>query len=184
MAVTANQVCRIEGCDTLAKKRGLCFRHGAYPTCKVNGCITGVPGSRFKRCIRYGNGTKTPCPVSGCAQAAPPTLETRVSAAIMAAVQCAARQAAATTWSAGASLKACAGSTAGFDYCGRKECWYPCNHEEVNHRQLVIPQSIYSGVLQGIYTIYSRFYGILVCIYIYSMFSLMMMMTVILECND
>ena len=55
--------CKVEGCDTAVEKIGLCGKHGAYGTCKFDGCTTNARAG-FEHCTIHGGGKKKkPCAV-------------------------------------------------------------------------------------------------------------------------
>ena len=63
------------GCNSNAKMRGLCKRHGAHGECRLNDCSTNAVGRGL--CAKHGGRKTAPCSVDGCKniahRSAPPT---------------------------------------------------------------------------------------------------------------
>ena len=54
--------CSVEGCSTLAQKRGLCSKHGGYTRCREEGCEKATQSGGL--CIAHGGGgNRKPCSV-------------------------------------------------------------------------------------------------------------------------
>ena len=61
-------VCTTAGCNTNAHSKGLCAKHGAYGECTVSGCSTAAQPSGFNsgKCGKHGGGTQKICGTVGC----------------------------------------------------------------------------------------------------------------------